>query len=361
MLWVNAMSRRKCTRPITLAGFFPAGKLSHFCCGFLLVLALCAATPAWSQPPPGFPGHRHPQFHLPAAAPWATNVVAADAPANVAYRFVTIPAPGTLAQANSINDDGVLTGIYSNPTTHTQSFIWKDGVFRTVDYPGHAYTYLWQLNNNGQAIGYYGDGTIAHTVIYSVESGTWTPLPDIPGYSYNLGYGLNDAGLVIGNTYDDTYTINVAWIWDPTTRSYSFFTVPGSAQYSTIPNEINDKGQIGGWYQDSGGTYHGFIKEYGTYTTVDFPGASNTLPDGISNTGVLQGQVLTAAPAYAAEGFIATPGGVFETVNYPGQTMTTLVGINGRGDVCGFYQEDANPNVWIAFVAYRTGPISAVP
>ena len=362
MFWLNAKSRMKAKREITPAGFAPSGKRSNVCWGVLPALALCFSTVGWSQVARGFPGHHHPQLQLPAAVPLA-NLAAADAQAGASYRFVTINVPGTTnAGASSINDDGLVTGNYADSDSNERGFVWKDGVLRKVEYPGALYTYLWAVNNHGVAIAYYGDGTTNHTVLYSVESGTWTPLPDIPGYSDNEGYGLNDDGFAVGNAYEINTTVypsvttSVAWIWNPNTRMYSFFAVPGSAQYSTAPNGINNKGQVAGWYADSSGIYHGYIKEYGTYTTIDFPGASYTFPDGLSNTGVLQGQILTAAPTYAAEGFTGTSGGVFAVVDYPGPFMTSLVGINDQGDVCGEYWEDANPNVGFAFVAFRTGP-----
>ena len=47
-------------------------------------------------------------------------------------------------------------------------FVWQNGALQTVDYPGAVYTYLFGVNNQGVAIGLYGDGTMEHAVMYSV-------------------------------------------------------------------------------------------------------------------------------------------------------------------------------------------------
>lgn len=288
--------------------------------------------------------------YMPIAAPPA-NPAFAQPPASTSdeYQFIAIEIKGSPnAVANGINNDRLVTGYYEDSNSRYHGFLWRGGALETVDYPGAAYTYLFGVNNRGVAIGYYGDGATQHAAIYSIESRTWTDLPDIPGYSQNEGYGINDDGIAVGNAF--TSNTSAAWIWNPTTLSYSFFAVPGAAQYSTSPSGLNDKDQVAGYFADASGVYHGFIKEYGTYTTIDVPGATNTFLDGLNNRGVVQGQIYNAAGA--AEGFVATSGGIFTIVNYPGPKMTALVGINERGDVCGGFWETFGANQ--AFVALRS-------
>jgi hypothetical protein len=183
------------------------------------------------------------------------------------------------------------------------------------------------------AIGYYGDGATNHTAMYSVSDAAWSTLPDIPDYSQNDGYCLNDAGTVVGNAFG--VSTSVAWIWDPATRLYSFFGVPGAAQYRTYPTCINDKNQISGYYEDTDGVYHGFLKEYGGFTTIAVPSTVEAYPGGINTWGVLEGQVVNGSGV--AQGFAATPGGSFTLVEYPGAAATAIVGINDGGDLCGAY------------------------
>jgi hypothetical protein len=253
--------------------------------------------------------------------------------------------------ADGINNNSLVSGYYEDSNSIYHGFLWQDRAFTKVDYPGAEYTKLYSLNNGGVVIGLYGSsaGTTEHAVTYSAQSLKWMALPDIQGYPYNEGYGINDDGVAVGNAFTSSGS-SVAWIWDPVTASYSFFAVPGAALYSTSPSGLNDKGQIAGYFADANGVYHGFLKEYGTYTTIDFPGAPYTFLDGLNNSGVVQGQIYDAASA--AEGFVATSGGLFAIVIYPGEQNTVLVGINDRGDVCGSYWQIFGLNT--AIVALRS-------
>lgn len=343
------MQRIKVTHMLTPRRFARPGKLSHAYRGLLPLLVLYLSLPAWSQTSPDFsgPGPRPPYVSMAVPSPRLD----ADVPASTHhhYRFITIEIKGSPnAVADGINNDGLVTGYYQDSKSHYHGFVWRDGAFETMDYPGATYTLLYGVNNRDVAIGYYGDGTTQHTVTYSVRSRTWRVLPDIPGYSQNEGYGINDHGVAVGNAF--TSSSSVAWIWDPEALSYSFFAVPKAANHTTSPSGLNDKGQVAGYFADASGVYHGFLKEYGTYTIIDVPGATNTYPDGLNDRGVIQGQIYDIAGA--AEGFLATPGGHFAIVNYPGPKMTALVGINDRGDVCGGYWEVFGFNH--AFVALRS-------
>lgn len=338
------MQSTKVIPAVRLAELGPAGKLAYAYSGFLPFLALCIAAPAWSQSAPDLrgPGPRptNPSIAAPAANP-AGAERATDSPASTEhpYRFITIEIEGGSANAvaNGINDDGLVTGYYQEPKSIYHGFVWRDGAVEKVNYPGATSTLLYGVNNRGVAIGYYADtNTTQHAVTYSVESRTWKTLPEVPGYSQNEGYGINDDGIAVGSAFEGN--TSVAWIWDPDARSYSRFAVPRAVPYSTSPSGLNDKGQIAGYFVDaSTGFYRGFLKEYGTYTVIDYPGALETFLDGINNHGVIQGQIFLNAD-YVAEGFTATSGGLFSIVNYPGPTgpeMTALVGINDHGDVCG--------------------------
>ncbi len=329
----------------------------------LILAPSLAVTTAWGQTASGLKALHRPPPSLSLSAPLGdASALLADRKSSDHYKFITIPIKGsTYAAADGINDSGLVDGVYYDSNFVAHGFLWHDGVFQKVDYPGAAYTILYSANNRGVIIGAYGDASgKEHAVLYSVWGGFWTAFPDIPGYPENQGYGINDEGMAVGNAFESgtaTYPSlvpSVAWIWDPASLSYSFFTVTGAAEYSTAPNDINDNGQVAGWFEDANNNYHGFLKEYGTFTVIDVPGAAVTYPDGLNNNGDIQGQIFVpVAGGYAAEGFVATSGGLFTAVNYPGLTSTSIVGINNRGDVCGAYSENSNPNAYFAFVALR--------
>jgi len=337
------MIRTKSTRMFAMAGPVPAGKLDHLHRSLLPALALCVATAAWSQTVPGVGGVQQ-------ATPAAASAIAH-------YRFVSINIPGsTGAYTFGINNSRVVTGAYSDASNATNGFVWRNGRLHTLDNPGSPDTALIKTSNGGVAIGYYGDNTASHAATYSFASGAWTTLPDIPGMPNNLGWDINRSGVAVGyagggnNGFGANPTNTAAWIWDPTSQSYSFFSVPAAAQYSTYADSINDKGQIVGAFFDTGGVAHGFLKEGETYTTIDVPGATSTYAYGLNNSGTIAGTWLNLS--YWAEGFVRTSGGVVTVVDFPGALETFINGVNDWGDLCGQWA-DPKTGFWTAFVAFK--------
>jgi len=330
------MIQTKVARPLALAGFIPARKLTHAHCGLLPVLALCLATAAWSQTALGLKGPHRPSS-MPGVIPLAKP--AAETPASAHYKFITIGVPGSPnAQTDGINDARLASGFYQDASYNYHGFVWQAGAFQTVDYPGALYTVLGPTNNLGVVMGYYGDGTAEHAVMYSVLGGTWTVIPDIPGYPENEGYGINRAGVAVGNAYSADFSTNVAWVWYPSKSAYSPFSDPDAAQYGTYPSAINDKGQVAGYFYDASAVTHVFLKQGGTYTTIDAPGATYIYAYGINNSGTIVGEWGDAAGA--AQGFILTSGGIFTTVDYPGPEVSNVEAINDHGDISGTYVDN---------------------
>src|ERR1700735_2474341 len=55
---------------------------------------------------------------------------------------------------------------------------------------------------------------------------------------------------------------------------YTTIDVPGAAD--TIAVGVSDSGVVSGFYTDSSGSNHGFLDRDGRFTTVDVPGAADT-------------------------------------------------------------------------------------
>jgi probable HAF family extracellular repeat protein len=71
------------------------------------------------------------------------------------------------------------------------------------------------------------------------------------------------------------------------------------------------------------------------YSTIDFPGASATLPSGINSSGDIVGAYTLGG---VARGFLLSRG-TFTSIDYPGALETDAIGINSKGDVCGFFRD----------------------
>ncbi|HLJ98001.1 MAG TPA: hypothetical protein VKU02_32875, partial [Gemmataceae bacterium] len=87
--------------------------------------------------------------------------------------------------------------------------------------------------------------------------------------------------------------------------SYTTLNFPGSTE--TEANAINNAGQIVGFYYDAAGRLHGFLLSDGTYTTVDVPGAGTTLALGLNDAGLVVGYYEMNGPFFNEHSFLATP------------------------------------------------------
>jgi probable HAF family extracellular repeat protein len=259
------------------------------------------------------------------------------------YKFTTIDITGAaVPYAYAINDEGVVSGFYSDSSGDFHGFLWHDGTSVTIDAPGDwVDTYIGAINDLGVAIGNYDDGlTVSHAALFRVRDQTWIRLPDVPGTSVNYGNGINNLGLALGVAYEgpltDSYN-GVGWIWDG--RDYSFFAVPaGVGTFTgTYPSAINDEGVVDGYYEDSEGNYHGFLKRGSTITSFDVPGADATFAYGINDLGDVVGPYNVGQ---VPNGYILHEGN-FVTVNVPGAAATALDGINNLGQIVGTYNDTA--------------------
>jgi probable HAF family extracellular repeat protein len=93
------------------------------------------------------------------------------------------------------------------------------------------------------------------------------------------------------------------------------------AERSTAALDINNQGQVVGFYTDASGTYHGYLYQHGRFTTIDPPGAANvsafatSAPLGINNRGQVVGQYVD--PANVLHGYLWQPGRGFTTIDPP--------------------------------------------
>jgi hypothetical protein len=269
------------------------------------------------------------------------------------YQFITLPLP-VPGQAVGINDEGLVTGFYTDPATgDVFSFQYLHGDLKTgISGPGDTYTSIGPANNFGLEGGNYGDLSNQQAVIYDIRRGTFTPLPEIPGMPFSFGDGLNDFGHASGIAYpsgnwlDGGNGLGTNWIWDG--RDYSFFEVPGAVN-GTVAGGINDWDQVAGFFIDASGSPQGFVKDGSHYTTFNEPGSLYTLAFGIDNQGVVAGEYVDTNGYH--HGYFWSEG-KFTTVDVtlPAANGTLWYQANVHGDLAGLYFSGSNhvPNAVIA-------------
>ncbi len=228
-----------------------------------------------------------------------------------------------------ISSRGVMVGsVESLDSLTTSGFMRdKDGVFTFFSHPDNTVGAVCRtlprgVNANGLISGYYRycDDNIEETVgfIYDPKNETFT---DIIPSLLTIAQGINNAGDVVGNA---TYSHANDPCDSPISNRYGWLrTADGSVTYFQVNGErtdargIDDHGFIVGAFRDSvSGEFKGFkIKLAGgsscesvTVAESDllvFPGQIRTIPEGISNSGIIVG--ITLDELGLLRGFIATP------------------------------------------------------
>jgi uncharacterized membrane protein len=201
-----------------------------------------------------------------------------------------------------------------------------------IDFPRSTASNAFGIDSKGDIVGGYGPippPLYFETTGYTLKTDTFRTLA-YPGAAYSVPYGINDKRVIAG-FYD--------LVGDQNFRGYMYkgtqFTnidYPGAE--ATAPDAINNSDEVIGIYFDSSDVQHGFTLKNGVYTSIDVPNSYDTEPRGINSKGVIVGDYYDFNNIQ--HGFVYQSG-QFTTVDYPGTTNTVLSGINDAGQVVGTY------------------------
>jgi len=193
------------------------------------------------------------------------------------------------------------------------------------------------INATGQIVGYYINAGGNHGFLLS--GGTYTSLDDPLATQGTNALGINAAGQIVGS-YSTSSGIH-GFIYD----GNSYITLDDPSAFNlTVASGINGAGQIVGYYNDNSLNPHGFLftphpfTPGGTYTTLDdpFAGPRGTIATGINGPGQIVGYYYDSANT--AHGFLRTPNVGYTTLDAPPATLGTFAeGINDAGQIVGYY------------------------
>ncbi len=176
--------------------------------------------------------------------------------------------------------------------------------FTSIDFPGGTLTTARGINNHSEIVGAYRIVPPRHALL--IKDGQYIPLA---------------PNTVLGTNFSEAF-------------------------------KSNDRGDVVGQYIGDDGFTHGFLLSEGVVTTLDFPGASDTLALGINESGTVVGywDLLDAnGNLLAAHGF-KWKDGVFTEVDFPGSADTFVFGINARGDLVGVWDSGLTSPISHGFV-----------
>jgi uncharacterized membrane protein len=258
--------------------------------------------------------------------------------------FTSIDFPGSIfSSAHAINSAGQIVGRYTDAGGTNHGWLLSGGEFTTIDFPDAVFTGAAGINSAGDIVGVYMAVVGGPVHGFLLRGGQFTSF-DFPDSTGTSATGINARGDIVGAYCDGTITPCPALGLG--NRGYvlsgdEFATIDFPGASVTLPWQINSRGEIAGVYIDTSGTAHGFLRSEGEFTSIDFPGAADTEAWGVNSRGEIAGGYCFAHcdPFRIIEhhGF-ELRGGPFTSIDFPGALFTRPFAISPRGDIVGEYR-----------------------
>ena len=211
---------------------------------------------------------------------------------------------------------------------------WANGEVQKYKFPGATETHFSKRNKNGVTV---GDVDFDHGLIVTGSSATTI---DYPGTDQTMLTGINNWNSIVGiYKYNDDADFGPEFtgfkMW--ANGSFAPINVPGAL--NTNPTSISDTGIVVGWYESrveavpfAADPSHGFVLANGVYKTASYPNAFRTSLNDINSAGVIVG---SWGDSDGNGGGFLFVNGKFEDVLTPGGASTEVNGINDNGYVTG--------------------------
>lgn len=273
---------------------------------------------------PRFPSHRSLLFRgLVLSAVLAMSSVArAQTQASCAFSLfpLNLPNVGVVnLSPQGINDFGTVVGVADFQSGSQAGFIrWANGGI-TFPMGKSSQSSLADRNDSGLSIG----SRFPEQIL--LKGTTVTP---IVLNIMNVGFfvnGINKWDSIVGTYIDPKINIHGFKRWS-NGGAFSL-DYPGASQ--TMPSRINDLGTIVGGYDDASGQAHGFIYHKGQWATLDYPKTPQTFLFDISNASVIVGNGIDIGEVPTA--FLYEKG-VFKVISVPNSAAhsTIVTGISPK-------------------------------
>ena len=220
----------------------------------------------------------------------------------------------------------------------------RDGAqLRSISFPGDPrFTQLLGINDHGIIAGYHGDENTEMTP----NQGFTLKIDDnkprftdenFPGSVQTQVIGIDHAGDTVG-FYIDTAGATHGFL-KPNDKDAITIDMPGTTFNQLLG--INNKGQDAGYFQDAAGLQHAYVrKKDGSFLVLALPQPSSQAT-GVNDKGTVVGFLQTSPTDTKSKGFILEKNGKLTELQAPGSSFTQALGVNNSDDVVGSYV-DAN-------------------
>ena len=236
--------------------------------------------------------------------------------------------------ASGINQWNTVVGTGTLADGSTGGFIrYSNGGVTTYKYPNSGATSFSKRNKDGVTV---GNVDFNYGLIVTGSSATTI---DYPGAPQTMLTGINKWDSMVGSyQYNDDADFGPEWTGFKMWKNGSFAPIGVPGATNTYPSSISDTGTVVGWYEAGLVPFtpypdHGFVLTNGVYKTVDYPNAFRTFLNDVNSAGVVVGSWVNSDSGNGG-GFLFV-NGKFKNVLGPSGETTAVNGINDNGYVTG--------------------------
>jgi hypothetical protein len=203
------------------------------------------------------------------------------------------------------------------------------------------FTQLLGINDRGIIAGYHGDENTEMTPNqgFTLQIDDNKPKftdENFPGSVQTQVVGIDNAGDTVG-FYIDSAGATHGFL-KPNEKDAITIDMPGTTFNQLLG--INNKGEDAGYFQDAAGLQHAYVRQKdGSFLVLALPQPSSQAT-GVNDKGTVVGFMQTSPTDMKSQGFILKNGKLKE-LQAPGSTFTQALGVNNSDDVVGSYV-DAN-------------------
>jgi probable HAF family extracellular repeat protein len=272
--------------------------------------------------------------------------VSAQSPTKASCNFKLFQLPQDIAASspNGINDYGTVVGLAVDSGGGERGFTRSPaGAMNYYSAPNaeptyRSFTLFTDLNNAGVKIGNYAVNSTGEVQKGFMLSGAaLTSIAHPKSMDGTFVNGINKWNSVVGYYLDPLHAKGFKRF---SSGSFVALNFPGAGD--TWPTGINDSGMVVGHYPG-----HGFVYFKGQWATLDYPKASSTVVNGISNAGMIIGRSNTTKQGTA----FLYQNGLFKVISVPNSFSTSANGISADGLITGKTNLDGTLAGWRGFIA----------
>jgi hypothetical protein len=241
------------------------------------------------------------------------------------YHEIKIPGADQ-TQAMGINNHSQIVGSYQIGGAG-YGFLLSNGKYKQLEFPGGNLTSANAINDSGEIVG----SVVLNNAIqgFTLINGTYQQL-SYPGYTHSSATGVNNAGVVVGNYWD---TLGSGFGFKYANGEFSEITIPNAT--NTQIGGINNNGDISGSYFVGSQSYGFILRANGDLVTISYPGATGeSIGTGINSMDQAVGDYVPNPEAQNIYGYLYSAGS-FMRIAYPGAIQTIPEGVNNSGVVVG--------------------------